>query len=338
MAATAVLTVGVVLAGCSSGGTGSEAPHPTPHVSTTTSCNHLPRSQAAVESVPMTISTVMGGMLATVGVCLGKSGPYPFVVDTGSTRSIIDTAFAASRNLKGAGTVALGGSGCATTGKLVKVPALHVSDVAIAAQDMVSAPLNDWSGQSVDGVLGSDVLGRFGAVKLDLPKEMLTLAGAEGPAPTSHQLIVGKAGTAPPPSLLSGTPVVNVPMTIVQSPGTISAYTSVGVRGKGPYPFIVDTGSPFSAMSAGVAFGDVIADHGTGVAPGGVGCTGTVPVLEPTPVAMGSLTQTVSTMRGIKFEGPLRAGVDGALAIDFLGTSGTIVVDYAGADLALASG
>ena len=276
-------------------------------------------------------------MLATVGVCIGKSGPYPFVVDTGSTRSIIASGLASSLHLKRAGTIALGGSGCATTGSLVKTPVLHLQAVAIAAQQMVSANLSSWSGKRVDGVLGSDILGRFGAIKLDLPKHTLTFAGAEGPAPVSHALILGKAGATLPASLLTGPPAVTVPLTIVQSPGTIATFTNVSVANQGPYPFLVDTGSPTSSISAATRL-HLVADKGTGTAPGGVGCRGTVPTLVPTSVAIGFAPPTTLALRAVKINGPQRTGIVGALGLDVLGTYGAIIVDYEGANLALASG
>jgi hypothetical protein len=276
-------------------------------------------------------------MLVTVGVCIGESGPYQFVVDTGSARSIVASGLASSLHLKGAGTIALGGSGCATTGSLVETPVLHLQAVAIAAQQMVSANLSSWSGQRVDGVLGSDILGRFGAIKLDLSKHTLTFAGAEGPAPVSHALILGKAGATPPASLLMGPPVVTVPLTIVHSPGSIATFTNVSVANQGPYAFLVDTGSATSSISTATGF-HLAAGKGTGTAPGGVGCTGTVPTLVPTPVAMGSARPSTLALRVVNFNGPQRTGIVGALGLDVLGSYGAIIVDYEGANLALASG
>jgi hypothetical protein len=211
-----------------------------------------------------------------------------------------------------------------------------VGDVAIAPQNMVTTSLSDWAGTSVDGVLGSDVLGRFGAFELNLAKQTLTFPGPEGPPPTSNTLTVGKPGATPPAALLTGNSVVDVPMTIVGAPGTISAFTNVTVTGHGPYAFVVGTGSPFSAMSAATAFSLGIPDHGTGVAPGGIGCTASsVPVLAATPVGIGSYTQTLSTMRGVIIAGTKRAGISGMLGLDFLDVPGIVIVDYADANLAL---
>jgi hypothetical protein len=273
----------------------------------------------------------------TVGVCIGKSGPYRFVVDSGSTRSIVASGLASSLHLKRAGSIALGGSGCATTGSLVKTPAVHLKAVAIAPQQMVSANLSSWSGKRVDGVLGSDILGRFGAIKFDLTKHTLTFAGAEGPAPVSHALIIGKAGATLPATLMTGAPAAQVPITIVQSPGSIATFTNVSVANQGPYAFLVDTGSPTSSISAATGV-HLAADKGSGTAPGGVGCTGTVPTLVSTSLAMGSAPPITLALHAVKINGPQRAGIVGALGLDVLGNYGAIVIDYEGANLALTSG
>jgi Aspartyl protease len=320
--------------------------HPAAPFTGKITCRHVPPSQPAVATVPVRISTTStssrkttsGTMLVTVGVCIGKRGPYPFVVDTGSTRSIIASGLASNLHLKRAGTIALGGSGCATTGSLVKMPVLHLKAIAIAPQQMVSANLSSWSGKRVDGVLGSDILGRFGAIKLDLPRYTLTFAGAEGPAPVSHELILGKAGATLPTSLLRGPPAAQVPLTIVQSPGSIATFTYVSVAHQGPYAFLVDTGSPTSSISTTAGFHLLLADKGTATAPGGVGCAGTVPTLAPTSVVMGSAPPSTLALRAVKIKGPQRAGIVGALGLDVLGTYGAIIVDYQGGNLALARG
>jgi hypothetical protein len=276
--------------------------------------------------------------LVTVKVCIGKSGPYPFVVDTGSTRSIVAAGLASNLHLKKVGTIALGGSGCATTGSLVKTPVLHLKAVAIAPQQVVSANLSHWSGQHVDGVLGSDILGRFGAIKLDLTKHTLTFDGAEGPAPASHALIIGKAGATLPTSLMTAAPAAQVPLTIVQAPGSIATFTNVSVANQGPYAFLVDTGSPTSSIAAAAGLHLSLADKGTSTAPAGIGCKGTVPTLVPTSVAMGSAPPSTLSLHAVKINGPQRTGIVGALGLDVLGTHGAIVIDYEGANLALASG
>ena len=295
-------------------------------------------AQSGVTSVPVTVSDVSGSKLVTVGVCLGTSGPYPFVVDTGSTTSIIDSGLASTLHLKAAGSATLGGLGCAESGNMVSAPDMSAGHIPLAAQSLVSASLSDWAGQSVDGVLGSDVLGRFGAVKLDLPKATLTVAAPEGPAPTRHELSLGQPGAAPPASLLTTKPVVTIPMRVAYGPGTIAAYTNVDVAGHGPNAFIVDTGSPTTTLSSTLTSSLHIASSGTSDPPGGVGCASQVSALAPTDVALAETSHTLPTLRSMPINGPQRGGIAGGLGLDFVVTYGTIIIDYAGADLTIAHG
>jgi hypothetical protein len=309
----------------------------TPSVAGQQSCGQN-ASSSGTASVSLTVSDVSGSKLITVGVCVGKNGPYPFVVDTGSTTSMIDSGLASTLHLPTVGTAALGGLGCADAGKLVNMPAMAMGDIPLASQQMVSTPLSNWAGESVDGVLGSDVLGRFGAVKVDLTKKKLTVAAAEGLAPERHVLITGRAGTAPPASLLTTGVVVTVPLTVVYGPGTIAPYTSVEVAGHGPNVFIVDTGSPTTTLSSALAASVPIASSGTASPPGGVGCTTKVSKLASMPVGLAPTSQNLSTLRSMPITGPQRVGISGGLGLDFVATYGTVIVDYAGADLAIVRG
>ena len=288
--------------------------------------------------MPVTISDASGSKLVTVGVCVGTHGPYSFVVDTGSTMSIIDSSLAGTLGLHRTGVTALGGMGCAQSGTVVSAPAMSMGHIPMAAQSLVSASLTNWAGTHVDGVLGSDVLGRFGAVKLDLEKASLTVAQVQGLPPTRHELVIGKPGAAPPASLLTTKPVVTVPMNVVYGPGTIAAYTNVTVTGHGPNAFVVDTGSPTTTLATSLAASLHIPSTGNGTPPGGIGCTTDVPTLGPTPVALGPASQTLSTLRSMPIAGEQRVGITGGLGLDFVVPYGTIIVDYAGADLTIVRG
>jgi hypothetical protein len=258
------------------------------------------------------------------------------VLDTASTRSIIDSGLASTLHLGSAGSAALGGSGCATSGTLVNVPASHLRDIALAAQPMVSTSLSNWAGQSVDGVLGSDVLGRFGAFKLDLATHTLTVPNAEGAPPADHYLVVGKPGASPPASLLNGAPATVVPLSVIGGPGTIAAYAHVSVAGAGSYGFLVSTGSPTSSIASVQAETLNLAPVANGSAPGAVGCNGSVPITAPTAVSADKVSANLA-LRSMSFPGLQRTGIAGALGIDFLDATGTVIVDYSGANLAFVS-
>jgi hypothetical protein len=295
-----------------------------------------------VTTVPMKVSKVSEGELPTIGLCIAQHGPYTFVVDTGSARSIIDSSLAASLDLGSTGgqtEVALGGSGCATTGKLVHVPSMQTGDVVLAPQDMVESSLSDWAGKKVDGVLGSDALGRFQGIKLDLTHQKLSFEGAQGAGPTSHVLFVGPPNAAASPALLNGaTPIVTAPMTIVKGPGSITPFANLTVANHGPYSFVVNTGSPTSSIDKTIAFTNHLAGDGNGPTQAGVGCGGSVPRLAPTPVQLSAGSSQSLRLRSVPITGAQRPGIVGTLGLDYLGTYGTIVVDYTTAALALANG
>ncbi len=73
--------------------------------------------------------------------------------------------------------------GCIGNAQPVGVPSWSVAGVALAPQTVTAATLPDFggAGQPV-GLLGSDVLSRFGAVRLDFTAQTLTFGGPEGPA------------------------------------------------------------------------------------------------------------------------------------------------------------
>jgi hypothetical protein len=58
----------------------------------------------------------------------------------------------------------------------------------------------------------------------------------------------------------------------------------------------------------------------------------------PTSLTIGSAPPITLALHSVKINGPQRAGIMGALGLDMLGNYGAIILDYQGANLALASG
>ncbi len=356
--AALVLALGCLLPACASGPSGGPAasgaasPGATDVTGAngpaTVSCPEAParRPASAAASAPIVLTAGPGGLVAEALVCIGHAGPYRFVIDTGASRSAIDTGLAASLHLARKGRVALGGAGCTTTGRLVAVPALRVGPIAVAAQRMVRTPLSGWAGRRVDGVLGSDVWGRFGAVQLDLTRGTVRVAGSEGPASSHHALVEGGSAKAPPPSVALASSAFQAPLTVVLAPGSIAPFVQATVAGHGPYAFAVGTGSPVSSLSATVGFTIGLPDQGTARAPGGIGCTGRVHTLAPSPVALAATGPSAPSgswvrspaLRATEVPGPLRSGMVGSLGLDLLGAYGALVVDYTGATLTMGAG
>ncbi len=304
-------------------------------------CAKKSKALGRVTAVPMAVTRGRSGQVLRVGVCVGKHGPYPFVVASGVTQSVIDPSLASALHLKKAtpASAQLGGYGCTVTSPFVKAPAMHLKGVALAPQAMAAVKIRSWDGQRADGVIGSDVLGRFGAVRLDFTAGKLTVPGPEGPPPLGHQLILGQPTATPPKSLLHGsTPPVIVPLSVVVAPGSIAPYAKVSIGTPGPYAFVLDSGSPHSSIAASLIKVLKLQTSTKMVAPVGVGCSQRVPIVSGASMSLGSTSLTVTLPRSANFSGPQRAGIQGALGLDALGSYSSIVVDYRDAKLALGTG
>lgn len=124
------------------------------------------------------------------GVCLDGHGPYPFIVDTGSSRTIVDAALARRLGLVSAaaasGMRACGGTARDATVRLSAGPFVFGQDrqVLITGLASPSAPLM--------GILGAEELSSLGIDRIDYQAQTLTV-----PAPA--------AGGAAPASLSAGT-------------------------------------------------------------------------------------------------------------------------------------
>jgi len=100
-----------------------------------------------------------------VPIRLNGSRPLSFVLDTGSTRTIVDRALATSLGLKTSGSSSLQGAGAG------RVPIEFIHDVSVTLPGIESAgyelstadlqPLEASLGVRVDGILGYEVFSRF---------------------------------------------------------------------------------------------------------------------------------------------------------------------------------
>ncbi len=117
------------------------------------------------------------GMIS-VPVRLNGSRPLSFVLDTGSTRTLVDRSLATALGLKASGTGSLQGAGAG------RVPIEFIHDVSIALPGVESTgyevstadlqPLEASVGVRVDGILGYELFSRF-VVTVDYEAKTLTL-------------------------------------------------------------------------------------------------------------------------------------------------------------------
>ena len=120
--------------------------------------------------------------LALVPVFIGGHGPFPFALDTGASRSLIAAFLAARLHLPGRGSAGTlqGVTGAASARNFavkswragnVKLPPSMIAAIGSAvAQTGATGTL-----RGPMGLLGSDVLSRYGKIAIDYDRGLLVL-------------------------------------------------------------------------------------------------------------------------------------------------------------------
>ena len=166
-------------------------------------------------------------------VCINGSGPWPFVVDTGASSSAIAAPLAKRLGLVTSGAPSeYTGVGCTLRSMGVRVRSWSMGGVALAPQALQSQSLIGLGGRGeAQGLIGADVLSRFGVVELNYSNSTLSLGGDEGSEPTQLVEMTGEASNAPLPGDVTGPgPATQVGMTVLRGQGFAMALTRVGHR------------------------------------------------------------------------------------------------------------
>ena len=147
----------------------------------------LPEGERAVRM--QVIHGNQGGAIGLVQVRINGRGPYTFIVDTGATHSVVDASVADPLGLPTAGRLATTGIASVGESEAVRVENWQVGDVPLPPLTIskMSMPKVDRL-YELHGLLGSDVLSRYGVIKLDYEGQILVLgrdAGSET-KPTSR--------------------------------------------------------------------------------------------------------------------------------------------------------
>jgi Aspartyl protease len=304
----------------------------------TTDCAAAATAAFAGARVPVTVSSVAGQVAETVNVCIDGQGPYPFVLDSGAGQSTIDTRLAGRLHLRATGPVTeFQGVGCSGQARTVGVASWSLAGVGLAPQELSAASLPQVGGRGEPvGLLGSDVLSRFGAVRLDFLRGALVLGGPEGPPPTSGTPVVGPVGPPPPGVLTNGGAGTTVPVTVDTTPGDVSLAVPVQfVRGP-RRSFIVDTGSSQSVVSAAVARAQRLGSTNLAQRQATVCSTITVPLVRSGRWSVPRRPLRPQLLDAADF-GTIGFGIDGLMGSDQLKHFGWVVFDYRGARLVLGS-
>ncbi len=131
-----------------------------------------------VQEVPLqVVEGPQGAVLALVPVLIAGQGPFAFALDTGASQSLVDSDIARQLNLPVVGRAGqVTGVTGAQQADLVRVSEWRVGDVSLPQTDVISLGLPEPSrGVGLAGLLGSDILSRFGAITVDYQREVLVL-------------------------------------------------------------------------------------------------------------------------------------------------------------------
>jgi predicted aspartyl protease len=287
------------------------------------------------EKVPMTVSVVAGQVAESVDVCIGGQGPYPFILDTGAGQSTIDAVLAQRLHLAAAGQSSeFAGVGCTGTAQPVSVDDWSLDGVPLVPQHLTAATLPQMGGKGEpDGLLGSDVLSRFGAVRLDFASDSLVLPGPEGAALAESSPFTGPKGP-PPAALTQGESGTTVPLTVTPETGDVSLGVAVRFADGPQRDFVVDTGSSQSVVSSAIARHQDLRRTMLAQRQSTVCSVITVPLVHSGAWSLPGLTLHPQLIGSTDF-GVSLSGTQGLLGSDQLRRYGWVILDYADGQMVL---
>ncbi len=328
-----------VVVACGGGGSGSGAeadqpvfPGPCPAV------GQPAGGSGAVSRIPLKVIKQGTAAIALAPVCVAGHGPYAFVVDSGAGTSAFDTqlvkALHLSRNGRGQ---TVSGANCTTTETPTAGPSWAVGSVPLAPQTVSSIDIPGFGGlrSSAAGLLGSDVLSRFGAIQLDYQHESLALPGPEGPPPGSGTNVHGQTSVDLPSGIGLGTPSTTIPLLVLQVEAETLALAPMQIRSQGPFNFILDTGSSVSSVDPQLVSSVGLSHTGKRENVSGIGCREEAQQVQSGPWSVGTVSLHPQTLQAVSVPGASGV-IGGLLGSDVLHGFGAVVIAYSAGTLTVA--
>lgn len=273
-----------------------------------------------------------GDRVPLVDVCIDGHGPFPFVVSSGAGVSVVAPHLARALRLPPvAPAVPVLGVTCVTSAREVLVRRWSMGGLGLATQGVLVAGVPDEHLRPRPaGVIGSDVLARFQAVRIDVGSGRMRLLDAETSPPATTAYVVGQADRAPPPTLLKGRPAISVALTELAGPTgtTLSAPVSLGAAGGAPASFAVDTGAATSSVVPSAATGAHLRAAAGRAPASGDGCQGREPTVRSGAWHLGGAALRGAPLSLVTIAGGVNQALDGVLGADVLARHGVYVIDY----------
>ncbi len=134
----------------------------------------VPRAHAAA-TVPVVILKARDGATLALARVIVHGRAFPFLIDTGSSNTLLDVALARKLHLKNIGRpIKVTGVGCSETAHKVRLAHWSIGGQPLPSIVATTSVIAGANGKAF-GLLGSDVLSHFGAIGLDYAHGQLTL-------------------------------------------------------------------------------------------------------------------------------------------------------------------
>jgi predicted aspartyl protease len=134
----------------------------------------VPRAHAT-STVPLVILKARDGETLALARVIVHGRALPFLIDTGSSKTLVDTALARKLHLKTVGKpIKVTGVGCSETARKVRLRGWSIGGQPLPNIIATSSNIAGADGRAF-GLLGSDVLSHFGAIGIDYAHGQLTL-------------------------------------------------------------------------------------------------------------------------------------------------------------------
>lgn len=257
-------------------------------------------------------------------MCLDGHGPFPFIIDTGASSSALTASLSGALKLPVAGAPqTFFGIGHTLSGRPVRVRAWSVGSIRLRPQELNAAHLD--LPTKVDGLLGADVLSRFGTIRLDYDSAELIIDSRENAKPASA-VTVGSTQSRLPRFFSSFHPQAQIPITVAELQGQAVATADVKIGGH-DLDLTIDTGADISAVTSAAAGPGVVAQS-TPATVAGVGGTSRAVVERVSSWSMGSIHLVPEDLVAVQFPAATSHVLDGLIGADVLSQFRAITIDY----------
>ena len=300
-------------------------------------CHRSAPAAGSPSVLPVRIVRLGKGAVALVGVCIEGAGPFPFVIDSGSALSVVDAQLSRRFHLRQvAAPEKAAGIACSTTVVPEQVSSWSLGGLTLKPQVVLSASVpNLDASQPLAGVIGSDVLSRFGSVRIDYRARTMSLGTTESASPTKSGVLQGPTSAPTPAQFVAGVRV-DAALTVVSRQGGVGVFAPIRSDSAGTHPFIVDTGAEVSMVSPLLARSlHLVAAKQRIALPAAFGCPVNLSQVYSGHWALGSASLEPQLIARLPAS---RLTADGLLGSDVLSRFGAVVIDYRGARMLLESG